>query len=82
MNRGQAALNHDNPRSMVIDDLDIESVALGETKAHSQLLVDSYGPLAFAKRHDGTVRRSEAAFAMPSIDPTSFVQRATIPAWC
>jgi hypothetical protein len=48
VNGWQAALDHKNLRSMVIDDLDIESVTLREAKAHALLLIDSDAPLAFA----------------------------------
>ena len=48
VNGWQAAPDHENLRSMVIDDFDIESVALRKAKAHSPLLVDADAPLTFA----------------------------------
>jgi len=46
VDRRQTVLDHENLRSMVIDDLDIESIALQKAKAHAPLLVDAYAPLA------------------------------------
>src|SRR5450759_2177657 len=48
VNRRQTVLDHENLRSMAIGDLNVESVALREAKAHSPLVIDSDAPLAFA----------------------------------
>jgi hypothetical protein len=48
VNRGQATLDHEALRSMIVDDLDVISVTLCEPEADSPLIVDSNAPLAFA----------------------------------
>src|ERR1700730_11040361 len=48
VNGRQAVLDHDILRSVVIDDLNIDSIALREAKTHSPLVIDSDTPLTLA----------------------------------
>jgi hypothetical protein len=44
----QTALDHTSLHSMVVNDFYIQGIALGESKTHSALIVDSDTPLALA----------------------------------